>query len=215
MRQIRTYLTMAVVALAAASLTAAAPAIAHGVDHALFAHDAGRVDGKNAVAATATPEQRANKLVATDGTGRLPDDIIAGDGFVRGHGVEVLSSRRIRTNGSPDVVLLELPGLGTLHARCPDAGTASVVWENTSSHTVDLWRDVSGGIVWTTAAPDDTAPVVEVDIAAGEHNGSLLELGWGNGTIIGRNASVRAYVGRDSWPGPCAFQARATVWSAG
>jgi hypothetical protein len=67
-----------VVAMITAAVTAAAPALAHGVQHALFAHNADKVDGKHAVGAGATIEARRGKLVATSGTnGRLPNDIIA------------------------------------------------------------------------------------------------------------------------------------------
>ncbi len=54
-----------------------APAIGHGV-HAQFAHNADKVDGKHAVGAGASTNQRKGKLVATSGTsGRLPNNIIA------------------------------------------------------------------------------------------------------------------------------------------
>jgi hypothetical protein len=66
-----------VVAMATAAVTAGAPAIAHGVKHALFAHDSAAVDGKSAVGAEATKKQRKGKLVATDPvTGRLPNSLI-------------------------------------------------------------------------------------------------------------------------------------------
>ncbi|MGH3011514.1 MAG: hypothetical protein ACRDMY_06710 [Gaiellaceae bacterium] len=49
------------------------PAVAHGVRHALFAHSADKVDGKHAVASSASVANRRGKLVATSGTtGRLP-----------------------------------------------------------------------------------------------------------------------------------------------
>ena len=61
-----------------AALTAAAPAIAHGVQHALFAHNSDKVDGKHAVASSASTANRKGKLVATSPTtGRLPNNIIA------------------------------------------------------------------------------------------------------------------------------------------
>jgi hypothetical protein len=61
-----------------AAVTASAPALAHGVQHALFAHNADKVDGKHAVGAGSTLEGRKGKLVATNRTtGRLPDNIIA------------------------------------------------------------------------------------------------------------------------------------------
>ena len=64
------------VAVVAASVTAAAPAVAHGVQHALFAHNADKVDGKHAVASTATTTQAAGKLVATGANGRFAPKFI-------------------------------------------------------------------------------------------------------------------------------------------
>ncbi len=52
--------------------------MAHGVKHALFAHNADKVDGKHAVGATASANSRRGKLVATSrSSGRLPNNIIA------------------------------------------------------------------------------------------------------------------------------------------
>lgn len=74
---IRKYAGTIAVAMATAAVTASAPAIAHGVKHALFAHNAAAVDGKSAVGAEATTRQRMGKLVATDPvTGRLPNNLI-------------------------------------------------------------------------------------------------------------------------------------------
>jgi hypothetical protein len=56
-------------ALVVAVLGWSTPAIAHGVRHALFAHNAGKVDGKSAVGSGATLNRAAGKLVATQGTG--------------------------------------------------------------------------------------------------------------------------------------------------
>lgn len=68
------------------------PSMADGVRHAVFAHQAAKadqatqawkakradkVDGRHAVGASASRTRRAGKLVATNGAGRLPDDIIA------------------------------------------------------------------------------------------------------------------------------------------
>lgn len=72
------YLIAALVAGIVAALTAGGPAIAHGVRHAMFAHNADKVDGKHAVGAGATVQARKGKIVATSGaTGRLPNNIIA------------------------------------------------------------------------------------------------------------------------------------------
>ena len=60
-----------VVAVVAATVTAGAPALAHGVEHALFAHNADKVDGKHAVGASSSLSNAAGKLVTTTGTGRF------------------------------------------------------------------------------------------------------------------------------------------------
>jgi hypothetical protein len=65
-----------VVAVVAASVTAAVPAMAHGVEHALFAHNADKVDGKHAVGSVATTTQAAGKLVTTGSSGRFAPKFI-------------------------------------------------------------------------------------------------------------------------------------------
>lgn len=72
----RRNLTTMLVAMVTAAVTAGGPALADGVRHAMFAHNADKVDGKHAVGAGATNAQRTGKLVATDANGRLPDNII-------------------------------------------------------------------------------------------------------------------------------------------
>jgi hypothetical protein len=70
-------IVLSATALVIAVLGVSSPAIAHGVRHAIFAHNADKVDGKHAVAATASITQRRGKLVATSGTtGRLPSNIV-------------------------------------------------------------------------------------------------------------------------------------------
>jgi len=75
LRFIRKHLTTVVVAMITAMVTAGAPAMAHGV-HALFAHNADKVDGKHAVGSGATLISAQGKLVAHDGGGRLPAKFI-------------------------------------------------------------------------------------------------------------------------------------------
>jgi hypothetical protein len=65
-----------VVAMVTAAVIAGAPALAHGVQHALFAHNADKVDGKHAVKSGAGLGKRAKKLVATNAAGYLPNNII-------------------------------------------------------------------------------------------------------------------------------------------
>lgn len=66
------------IVIATMIVTWVAPAVAHGVQHALFAHNSDKVDGKHAVGSSASTASRKGKLVATNATtGKLPNDIIA------------------------------------------------------------------------------------------------------------------------------------------
>jgi hypothetical protein len=71
MRLMKTRLpiVLSITALVIAVLGATPYAEGHGVVHALFAHNAGRVDGKNAVGAEATLREARGKLVATQRRG--------------------------------------------------------------------------------------------------------------------------------------------------
>ncbi|MPZ63869.1 MAG: hypothetical protein GEU93_21945 [Propionibacteriales bacterium] len=53
-----------------------APAIGHGVQHALFAHNSDKVDGKHAVGSGAGLNQAQGKVVAHNGSGKLPAKFI-------------------------------------------------------------------------------------------------------------------------------------------
>lgn len=103
-RWARKHLGTITVALVAAALTAAAPAVGRSVEHVLSAQNADTVDGLHAVPSTATVAARKGKLVATSPTtGRLPNNIIAkapdasrldgidSTGFTRGNGTHVRS----------------------------------------------------------------------------------------------------------------------------
>ncbi|MDQ4145034.1 MAG: hypothetical protein M3198_15095 [Actinomycetota bacterium] len=63
-----------VVALVAVAVGTNGPAIAHGVQHAIFSHDSDKVDGIHAVESTAADKDE--KLVATNAAGNLPKSII-------------------------------------------------------------------------------------------------------------------------------------------
>lgn len=65
--------TTILVAMVTAAITAGGPLLAAQVYDAENAH---QVDGRHAVGAASTAAERAGKLVATDGSGRLPNSII-------------------------------------------------------------------------------------------------------------------------------------------
>lgn len=67
-------LVLSVTALVVAVLGTTGPAVAHGVRHALFAHNAGKVDGRDATGFNGSLAVRKGKLVATSPvTGRVND----------------------------------------------------------------------------------------------------------------------------------------------
>jgi hypothetical protein len=68
-------LVLSILAFVLAALGTVGPAIAHGVEHAMFAHDSDRVDGRDAVGAGATLADRAGKLVAANANGKIPLDL--------------------------------------------------------------------------------------------------------------------------------------------
>ena len=72
----RRLLPIVLTALLTATLTVAGPSIAETVNKALFDENADKVDGIHAKDYTTNADQRANKLVATNGQGRLPNNII-------------------------------------------------------------------------------------------------------------------------------------------
>lgn len=73
---VRAHISVVVVAMVTAAVTAGGPAIAATI--ADYAKDADKVDGRHAVGADTPTSERRGKLVATNGaTGRLPNNIIA------------------------------------------------------------------------------------------------------------------------------------------
>ena len=85
-----------------------APAVGHGVQHALFAHNSDKVDGRHAVGARASVDARKGKLVATSlTTGLLPDNII-GTVLIR-RLLSVTQSDEIRAEHLRDEVVTDVP----------------------------------------------------------------------------------------------------------
>lgn len=73
---LRKHLPTVAIALVVSAVTAGAPAIAHGVQHALFAHNADKVDGKHAAPATSTASKRRNKVASYATSGFLPNNAL-------------------------------------------------------------------------------------------------------------------------------------------
>jgi hypothetical protein len=73
LQTLRRHLPIFLTAVLTATVFAAAPTVARAAYDAV---NSDKVDGKHAVGAGATPASRAGKLVATNGSGRLPNNII-------------------------------------------------------------------------------------------------------------------------------------------
>ncbi|GAA1911938.1 hypothetical protein [Nocardioides marmoribigeumensis] len=73
MNQVRRWVPYLAVGLVAGLVSAAGPSVARAAYDAM---NADKVDGRHAVGASATISDRAGKLVATDASGRLPNNIL-------------------------------------------------------------------------------------------------------------------------------------------
>ena len=142
-------LVISIVALVMATTGTAVAAVS-------YARNAGKVDGKSAVSATATLKRAAGKLVATNRSGpdrgRIPAKFLAG--VVRGASqpfgryIEVADN----ANGAPQAVA-GAPGLGTLTVSCndqaPRAGVEDprvvVTFANGAGATINIARRVGNG----------------------------------------------------------------------
>jgi len=113
---------IALIALAVALSGTAVAAVA--VD---YARRAGAVDGKSAVAASASAKQAAGKLVATakrgDARGKLPGRFV--DDVMRGGSTNISAFMQVQDNlNGPMRPLAIIPGIGRLEAQCSDQNPA-------------------------------------------------------------------------------------------
>lgn len=110
-----------------------------------YADDAGAVDGKSAVASSATLARAAGNLVATQphgtGRGRIPGRFV--DGVMRGRSFSLTQYLRARDNEpGPTTVLARVPGIGRLDAQCRDQDAAPGV---ESTQTIVTFTGAAGG----------------------------------------------------------------------
>ena len=182
-------LTIAVAAVTAA-VTAGAPAIADGVAHAMFAHNADKVDDKHAVGAGATIDERKGKLVATNATGRLPNDIIAtapnadrldgasSNAFARRNDVATLAgfsevaSFTVDAQAPPPETVSSI-SVTTPRASCP-SGQVPVF-----DYVVDATGQIEGPETWELSLSADTTALQDDNsYRAGPRGTDFLRQGW-------------------------------------
>jgi hypothetical protein len=132
-----------------------------------YARNAGKVDGKDAVASSATLRQAAGNVVATaskgDAKGTLPGKFVSD--VMRG-GADSFARPALVNDNANDVATAigSIPGLGTLSASCFDqnkrAGiedpATTLTFGNTGSIAVNLSRTVGGQTQAITAVAPNT-----------------------------------------------------------
>ena len=144
-----------------------------------FARNAGAVDGRSAVAASATLSQAKGKLVATSSTGsargRVPGRFVAD--VMRGGATSISKYlRAVDNQPGPMVAIATIPGIGKFEAQCRDQDPAPGV---ESTQTIVTFtasepggvnvsrltgRDIEAardGIVFT-ALPTQAVPVISI-----------------------------------------------------
>ncbi len=142
-------MVVAIIALVMASTGSAVAAVN-------FARNAGKVDGKDARAATSSLRRAAGDLVATNRTGpdrgRIPGkflaDVVRGGSQPFGRYLEVVDN----ANGAPQV-LAGVAGLGTLSVSCNDQSQRPgvedprvvVTFANGAGATINIARRVGNG----------------------------------------------------------------------
>jgi hypothetical protein len=131
---------------------------------AFDANNADKVDGKHAVGAGASANQRAGKLVATDGRGRFPSNSIA-PGFLTAAVVEwmaVRDDRDIREQSDPNATLTRV-GTGQYCIEAPGAFEGAVgSLQKQGTETAGTIR-VSLGIVGICGGDDDQDANITVE----------------------------------------------------
>lgn len=132
-----------------------------------YAQNAGKVDGKDAVASSATLRQAAGNVVATaskgDDRGTIPGKFVSD--VMRG-GADSFARPAVVNDNANDVATAigSIPGLGTLSASCFDQNKAvgvedpatTLTFGNTAPIAVNLSRSVPGQAQLITAVAPNT-----------------------------------------------------------
>lgn len=136
-----------------------------GIAAVNFARNAGAVDGKSAVAASAKLTRAAGKLVATNRSGpqagQIPSKFIAGATSAVTFGAATAVSDNAIGANAP---LRDLAGIGSLSATCQDQDNrpaiedpqTTITFTNTSGTTINMSKRVGGGNALVLAQPPAT-----------------------------------------------------------
>jgi len=136
-----------------------------------FAANAGKVDGKDAVASSSTLSRAAGNLVATAGSGpgkgRLPGKFVSG--VPKTSTISNVFAVNDNAPGAPQT-LATMGGLGTLSAVCNDQSATPgiedpvsiLTFSNTSGQPVNVARRVGNGAGAVEVAPNQTTASLTV-----------------------------------------------------
>ncbi len=161
------------VAAMVAAVISAGPAVAATV--ADFARNAEAVDGRSAVKYTTSRSARKRKLVATNSSGRLPNNIISkASDADKLDGID--SNQFVRESDTVGVRVFDI-GAGTGEQVIPDGAATAVTWSDESF-------DTAGAHSTTTNTSRLTAPAAGVYVITGN-------LHWQGTTGGERRAIVR------------------------
>jgi hypothetical protein len=152
-RFLRENLKVVLVAMVTAMLTASAPAIAHGVRHAMFAHNADKVDGVDSSAFQKKCKNGSVLAFARVDPSQLDADSLTSDGITEAYNCASPGNPAVAKKGSME---------GFSHIRFP--GLMSGYDPDTRNYVVS--GNVEGGArtISFQRTSVDTQPVMEVAI---------------------------------------------------
>lgn len=190
---------LVVVAAVAIALGLTAPAVGHGV-HAKFAHNADKVDGKHAVGAGSSVSNRQRKLVATNKSGYLPNNIIK------------QARNAARLGGFTHAQMASMP---LLAQGAGVTGTATV-----TSHGVTLSGSGTGEMRFGFIVPPDhtEGTGLRADIVYREHSSLVCSWHVSTSGLVGPNDHLGDQVSHNgawSLPGSTSFSGEVAVPSGG
>jgi hypothetical protein len=181
-----------------------------------FVQNAGAVDGKSAVGASASLRDAAGKLVATasggEGKGQIPARFV--DGVMRG-GTMSLSKYLHAVDNQPGrpTPLLIVPGIGRFDARCDDADPG--VGTQSTRTSISFTASVDQGVNVSRLLGRDVGSAQRPDVFSAPKGQAVSILGTADGLFQlvmeakGRSVLITGAARTDNGPGP---KAACLIW---
>lgn len=181
-----------------------------------FAQNAGAVDGKSAVGASASLSEAAGKVVATasggEGKGQIPARFL--DGVMRG-GTMTLSKylHTVDNQAGRPAPLLIVPGIGRFDARCDDVDATAGT--QTTRTSITFTASVTQGVNVSRLLGRDIGAGDRPDVFSAPKGQPVSILGSADGLFQvimearGRSVLITGAARTDSSPGP---RAACLIW---